>query len=436
MTATRIPNISLFTHTHADYVHAKVGTCKRLNMETAPVPSDRAGQYVRQVAGYRAFIPANLPPNPPLALDGSLVLALSRADRAVGRLDGLSRTLPNPELFVAMYVRREAVLSSQIEGTQSTLDDVLAYQLARRTLGLPGDVEEVIHYVRAMEYGLDRLQTLPLSLRLIREIHGQLLASGRGAERMPGEFRTSQNWIGSAGGLLRDASFVPPPPHEMGQALDNFERFLHSEHGLPPLIESALAHAQFETIHPFLDGNGRVGRLLVTFLLVHRGVLSRPLLYLSYYLKRHRAGYYDRLTAIRVDGEWEAWLRFFLEGVAETAEEATTTAGAIITLRETHTRDAQRLGANGLRLLDILYSQPLINVKLVVDRLGVSAPTAGKLIDSFEEIGILAETTGFRRNRVFRYLPYLKLFEDEPPPEGEDAPVQETEYPIEAGTSG
>ncbi|HET7676978.1 MAG TPA: Fic family protein [Candidatus Limnocylindrales bacterium] len=393
--------------------------------------SDRAGRYVRQAAGYRAFIPSTLPPSPPLAVAGPTMLALSRADQAVGRLDGLSRTLPNPELFVAMYVRREAVLSSQIEGTQSTLDDVLAFELASGSPGLPHDVEEVVNYVRAMEFGLDRLKTLPLSLRLLREIHAELLRSGRGAERMPGEFRTSQNWIGSSGGLLRDATFVPPPPHEMQAALGDLETFLHAEHGFPALVESALAHAQFETIHPFLDGNGRVGRLLVTFLLVHRGVLSRPLLYLSHYLKKHRASYYDRLTSVREDGDWEGWLRFFLAGVAETAEEATRTAEAILTLQQEHRRVAQALGANGLRLLDLLYDRPLINVRVVTTSLSVSAPTANKLVQSFEEMGILTEVTGYRRNRLFRYSPYLSLFEDDEAADG-SVRTQQTEYPQES----
>jgi len=354
------------------------------------------------------------------------VTILSRADQAVGRLDGLSQTLPNPELFVAMYVRREAVLSSQIEGTQSTLDDVLAYELAG-TVGMHRDVEEVVNYVKAMEYGLHRLTTLPLSLRLIREIHGELLSSGRGAERMPGDFRTSQNWIGSAGGLLRDASFVPPPPHEMHEGLGNLETFLHADHGFPPLIESAMAHAQFETIHPFLDGNGRVGRLLVTFLLVHRRVLGRPLLYLSYYLKRHRASYYDRLMAVREDGDWEGWLRFFLTGVAETAEEATGTAGAIVALRERHRAEVQRLGHNGLALLDLLYRNPLVNSRLVMESLAVSVPTAHKLLQSFEELGVLTEITGYRRNRLFRYNVYLALFDEPAAPTEEEAEVQETE---------
>lgn len=399
------------------------------------MPSDRAGRYVRQSTGYSAFIPTPLPPDPPLTLDGPLILALSRAAEAVGRLDGLSRTIPNPEPFVAMYVRREAVLSSQIEGTQSTLDDVLAYELATDTKGLPGDVEVVFNYVRAMEYGLDRLRTLPLSLRLIGEIHSQLLASGRGAERMPGEFRRSQNWIGSTGGLLRDATFVPPPPHEMTEALGRLETFLHSEHGLPPLIESGLAHAQFETIHPFLDGNGRVGRLLVTFLLVHRGILYRPLLYLSYYLKRHRATYYDRLMAVRVDGDWEGWLRFFLAGVAETAQEATETAGRIVAMRDTDRATVQRLGANGLRTLDLLYQRPLVNVRRVVEAVDVSVPTANKLLRDLEGMGIVNELTGYRRNRVFRYTRYLGLFREGDEPVDPHVPTQQTEYPAEEQTA-
>ena len=393
------------------------------------MPSDRAGRYVRQIGGYSAFIPSPLPPDPPLAMDAPLILSLTRAAEAVGRLDGLSRTIPNPELFVAMYVRREAVLSSQIEGTQSTLDDVLAYELATDTNGLPGDVEEVFNYVRAMEYGLERLKDLPLSLRLISEIHSQLLTSGRGAERLPGEFRTSQNWIGSSGGLLRDATYVPPPPHEMTDALGRLETFLHADHGLPRLIESGLAHAQFETIHPFLDGNGRVGRLLVTFLLVHRGVLYRPLLYLSYYLKRHRAAYYDRLMAVRTDGDWEGWLRFFLVGVAETAEEATETASRIVAMRDTDRATVQLLGANGLRMLDFLYERPLVNVRRITEGLGVSAVTANKLLRDLQEMGIVNEVTGYRRNRVFRYSRYLALFQEGGEPVDAATPIQQTEYP-------
>lgn len=350
---------------------------------------------------------------------------LAAAAEAVGRLDGAAHTLPNPQLFVAMYVRREAVLSSQIEGTQSTLDDVLAYELDEGIPDLPRDVEEVVNYVRAMYYGLDRLRHLPLSLRLIREIHSELLTTGRGAERMPGEFRTSQNWIGPQGAGLANASFVPPPPTEMLAALGDFEKYLH-EGAYPVWIDAAIAHAQFETIHPFLDGNGRVGRLLVTFLLVHRKVLTEPLLYLSYYLKRHRAEYYDRLTAVRQDGDWEGWVRFFLRGVAETANEATRTSKAIVTLRDQHREVIAATGGNGLRLLDLLYRQPIVTVKSASAALGVSIPTGAALIDAFVREQLLDEITGKKRNRVFRYSPYLRLFRDDSDTEVDAKTVEET----------
>lgn len=388
----------------------------------------RAGQFVKQPTGYRAFVPAPLPPDPPINYESSLISLLSAADQAVGRLDGVSKTLLNPELFVAMYVRREAVLSSQIEGTQSSLDDVLTYELDPNVRNLPDDVEEVANYVRAMNYGLHRLTTFPLSLRLIREIHSELLTGVRGEDKSPGEFRRSQNWIGGTNASLAQASFVPPPPHEMQVALDNFELFLHGS-AIPALVQCGLAHAQFETIHPFLDGNGRVGRLLITFLLCHREVLHRPLLYISYYLKRNRAEYYDRLTAIREQGNWEGWLQFFLRGVAETATEATDTAGRIIDLREGHRMLIQEkdLGTNTLRLLDVLFQRPVINVNIVKDRLGVSFPTASKLVSQLALLGIIEEITGAQRHRVFRYTPYLDLFAEPQPTAGQDVPIQATE---------
>jgi Fic family protein len=372
------------------------------------------GRYVQQPAGYRAFIPAPLPPEPPVHVDPTMLALLSRADQVLGRLDGTSSTMPNPDLFVAMYVRREAVLSSQIEGTQSTLEDVLAFELDERGQGLPRDVEEVVNYVRAMNYGLKRLDTLPLSLRLLREIHGELLRDVRGADRRPGEFRTSQNWIGAAGATLSQAMYVPPPPWEMEHSLDNFERFLHDDQ-VPALIQCGLAHAQFETIHPFLDGNGRVGRLLITLLLVHRKVLRRPLLYLSHFLKGRRGEYYDWLTAIRDHGDWEGWLRFFLRGVAETAEEATATAQRTIDLRERHRAQLQSagLGTNHLRLLDLLFQNPILNARLASDRLSISFDTAGRLVGQLERLGLLQEVTGGQRYRRYRYTPYLALFEDE-----------------------
>jgi len=379
--------------------------------------TERAGRYARQPTGYRAFIPAPLPPLPPVQLDGGLLELLDRSTLALGRLDGASQILPNPDLFVAMYVRREAVLSSQIEGLQTTIEDVLAFELKGRRRELPGDVKEVVNHVRAMSYGLERLKTLPLSLRLIREIHGVLLTGVRGAERRPGEFRTSQNWIGRAGATLAQASYVPPPVAEMHDALDNFERFLHDDAELPILVHCGIAHAQFEMIHPFLDGNGRVGRLLITFLLVLRGVLHQPLLYLSHFFNLHRSEYYDRLTAIHDHGHWEGWLTFFLRGVAEAAEEAATTARTIIDLRERHRALVQESapGANGLRLLDVLFEKPTVDVSFVAERLDLAFITANRLLAAFERAGLVTEVTGQRRGRVYPYTPYVDLFADREP---------------------
>jgi Fic family protein len=358
---------------------------------------------------------------------------LSEANLAIGRLDGVGRTLPNPDLFVAMYVRREAVLSSQIEGTQSTLDDVLAFELDASAARLPGDVSEVVNHVAAMNYGLARLDALPLSLRLIREIHGQLMAGVRGAEKDPGEFRRTQNWIGPRGGTLNDAAFVPPPVPDLDRLLGDFETFARAPADWPALIHAGMVHAHFETIHPFLDGNGRVGRLLITFLLVHEGVLHRPLLYLSYFLKRHRSEYYDRLMAVRHDGNWEGWLDFFLRGVAETAEEATVTAAAIVQLREQHRALVTDLGHHAMKALDYLYERPVVNVAAIETAAGVSWPTANKLVQQFQDKGLLQEMTGFRRNRVFRYRPYLDLFADASPTDP-DADVPEDPHLTQSET--
>lgn len=374
----------------------------------------RSGRFIRHPTGYRAFHPAPLPPDPPLRIEGELQRFLSDADRALGRLDGITTILPNPDLFVAMYVRREAVLSSQIEGTQASLTDVLVFETGEGQEADLEDVEEVINYVHAMKFGLRRLNELPLSLRLIKEIHAKLLKGVRGQEREPGEFRRTQNWIGPANCTLANASFVPPPPDELPEVLGDLEKFLH-DGNLPPLVHAALVHAQFETIHPFLDGNGRIGRLLVTFLLCQREVLSRPLLYLSHYLKGHRAEYYDRLQAVRIDGKWEEWIAFFLRGVAEVAAEAHATAGRIITLREKHRAQLQgvgKSGANLLRLLDLMYEHPILTARIVETYLDVTFPTATSLIDRMDEMGLLLETTGRKRGRRYSYRPYLKLFED------------------------
>jgi len=370
----------------------------------------RAGRYVQQTTGYRAFLPAPLPPDPPVIYEGELQTLLSNADRDLARLDAIASLLPNPDLFVAMYVRHEAVLSSQIEGTQSTLEDVLAYEADAVRDDTPKDVAEVVNHVRAMNHGLARLPELPLSLRLLREIHAELMQGVRGSEKSPGEFRTSQNWIGGRGSTLATAAFVPPPPNELMNTLGALERFLHDAKAtVPLLVRCGLAHAQFETIHPFLDGNGRVGRLLITLMLCEDGALSRPLLYLSLYLKAHRAEYYDRLTAIRHQGHWEPWLGFFLRGVSVTARVATQTARDIVAMRELH-RAAVIKNAKALVLLDALYRQPTVSVNNVAQILSCTFPTAAKLVRDFAARGWLHELTGYERNRLWRYQPYLDLF--------------------------
>jgi Fic family protein len=327
----------------------------------------------------------------------------------------VARVIPDPDFFVSMYVRREAVLSSQIEGTQSTLEDLLELELESGHSNPDSDVFDLINYVQAMNFGLDRIKTLPLSLRLIREIHKELLRDGRGSRATPGEFRRTQNWIGPQGASIKQATFVPPSALDMKKALHDFEDFLNAEsRRYPTLIEVGLAHAQFETIHPFLDGNGRVGRLLNTFLLVHRGILRQPLLYLSYYFKLHRAEYYDRLMAIRRSGDWEGWIQFFLRGVTQTAREATETAERLFELRESHRSMilGKSLGPNGLLLLSHLFQRPLVNINLVASILGSTFPTASRLVSGFEELGLLKEITGQKRSRMFRYEPYLALFDD------------------------
>ena len=376
----------------------------------------RGGRYLRQISGYRAFFPAPLPPDPPLDLGGERQSLLAQANYALGRLDGAVLTLPNPDLFVFMYVRKEAVLSSQIEGTQSSLQNLLAAEARINDPDAPADVSEVLNYVRAMNHGLARLAELPVSIRLIREIHNVLLEGVRGSRLTPGELRTTQNWIGPAGCTLQDAVFVPPPPHEVPQALGDLERFLHAENSLPVLVQVALAHAQFETIHPFLDGNGRIGRLLITFLLIERKLQSRPVLYLSHYLKRHRTEYYERLQSIRDAGAWEGWLAFFLRGVIEVSEEATHTAAAILRMREDYrakiTEQLGRAAGNGHRIMEKLFDHPLVTVTTVRNWLGCTAAGANNLVNRLVALGLLQEVTGYARNRRFRFDPYLRLFEE------------------------
>ena len=373
----------------------------------------RMGRYVEtSVAGevVRAFVPPSLPPSPPIEVLG-LLERLSVAERALGRLDGIAMLLPQQELFLYFYVRKEAVLSSQIEGTQSTLSDLLRFETEAQAGQPIDDIREVSNYVDAMMYGLGRLDELPLSLRLIREMHERLLDSGRGGSKDPGAFRRSQNWIG--GSRPGTALFVPPPPVEMQACLAALERFMHDgESQLPALIKAGLLHVQFETIHPFLDGNGRIGRLLVTLYLCVQGVLHRPLLYLSLYLKTHRTTYYRLLQEVREHGAWEAWLDFFLAGVAETANQAFDAATRIVDLfrqdRDWITAQSARPGS-ALRLHDLFMRHPYRTANRLVAETGLSAPTVNSALADLAALGIVSETTGRKRNRVFAYTRYLAI---------------------------
>ncbi|MDH4984375.1 Fic family protein [Aminobacter anthyllidis] len=379
-------------------------------------PNLRLGHFVETpVAGamVHAFVPPPLPPEPPIDVL-ALLERLSLAERALGRLDGITMLLPRQELFLYVYVRKEAVLSSQIEGTQSTLSDLLRFETEAQAGQPIDDIREVSNYVDAMMYGLERLEALPLSLRLIREMHARLLQSGRGGTKSPGEFRRSQNWIG--GTRPGNALFVPPPPVEMDACLDALERFMHEEGSrLPALIKAGMLHVQFETIHPFLDGNGRIGRLLVTLYLCVNGVLRTPLLYLSLYLKTHRADYYRLLQEVREHGAWEAWLDFFLTGVADTANQAFDAATRIVELfkedRERITFESDRAGS-ALRIHDLFQQNPYLTANQLVQQTGLSAPTVNAALVDLERFGIVEEVTGRKRGRVFSYRGYLAILSE------------------------
>ncbi|MVA96053.1 winged helix-turn-helix transcriptional regulator [Nitratireductor sp. CAU 1489] len=379
-------------------------------------PDQRLGRYVETpVAGetVRAFVPPPLPPKPQIDVL-ALLDRLSLAERALGRLDGITMLLPRQELFLYMYVRKEAVLSSQIEGTQSTLTDLLRFENQAQTGEPIDDIREVSNYVDAMMYGLERLEELPLSLRLIREMHARLLQSGRGDTKSPGEFRRSQNWIG--GSRPGNALYVPPPVTELDACLDALERFIHEDGSqLPALIKAGLLHVQFETIHPFLDGNGRIGRLLVTLYLCVNGVLRKPLLYLSLYLKAHRADYYRLLQEVREHGNWEAWLDFFLAGVAETANQAFEAATRIVDLfkedRERITNESDRAGS-ALRIHDLFQQNPVLTSNQLVEQTGLSAPTVNAALVDLEKMGLVGEITGRKRGRVFSYQRYLAILSE------------------------
>jgi len=365
---------------------------------------------IRARGGYHAFIPAPLPPK--LAYDDDLVRVLSRADARLSELSGLGRHLPNPHLLIAPYVRREAVLSSRIEGTTTSLAELLLEEVAegasRRS---PADVREVRNYVTALEYGVPRLRTLPLSLRLVRELHARLMRGVRGEHATPGEFRRSQNWIGIPRSTLETAVYVPPPPDHLMEVLGAWERFLHERDQMPELVQCALMHEQFEAIHPFLDGNGRVGRLLITLFLIQCGRLSQPLLYLSAYIERHRGEYYDRLQAVRTDGDWKGWLQFFLTGIEEIAREAVRHAGKLMDLRE---RWRGRLShyPKATQLIDALFVNPYMSVARAQRILKVSNPTARQTVARLEKLGMLSEITGREWGRLYLARPILRVIEN------------------------
>jgi Fic family protein len=369
-----------------------------------PVPS-AGGEKVR------AFVPKPLPPTPPLQITPDLQELISNATLALGRLDGLSNTLPVAGLFIYSYIRKEAVLSSQIEGTQSSLDDLLLFE-NDETPGVPlNDVQEVSSYVAAMSHGLKRLAELPLSLRLIREVHGVLLSKGRGSSKGPGEFRRTQNWVG--GTRPGNAIFVPPPADLLLDCLGSLENFLHDKpERTPLLIKAALSHVQFETIHPFLDGNGRLGRLLITLLLRAEGALHEPLLYLSLFFKQHRQEYYDLLQRVRLTGDWESWLSFFLAGVAETAMQAATAANQLVGLAaadETRIRALGRAAGSALRVHRLLQSRPLSSIARASEDLKLTFPTVAASLRNLQKLGIVSETTGGKYGRLYAYRKYLDI---------------------------
>lgn len=368
----------------------------------------RAGHFMNQPSGYKSFVPKDLPPDPPIEYDNEMLRLLSDADRKLGRLDGITQILPNPDLFVAMYVQKEAVLSSQIEGTQASLSDLLDADSSAKK---QDSIKEVVNYVGAMYYGLERLEDFPLCLRLFREIHAKLLEGSRGSERNPGEFRKSQNWIGPEGCTLQTASFVPPVVPDMMEALNNLEKFIQEDHDMPALVKIALIHAQFETIHPFLDGNGRVGRLLITFWLCYEGILSQPLLYLSYYFKQNRLDYYDRLMEARKKGDWENWIKFFLTGVAIVADEATETATSIINMKEKYGNlEIIKNNANYQKLLEALFEHPIVTKKEVAKMLDIAHQTASTIVAEFCSESILVDVTPeMSRNKRFSFAQYISL---------------------------
>lgn len=375
--------------------------------------NNRAGAFVSNLTGemaYQSFRPAPLPPNPPIALSGELVAKLVEANKKLAALDGLSARIPNMDLFVSMYVRKEALLSSQIEGTQCTLDDILNPLMEENT---NRNVSDVVNYIKATEFALNRLHSLPLCNRLIKETHAVLMEGVRGQEKSPGEFRYSQNWIGGQGSTIRNARYIPPNPEDMQTAMSDLEKYMNGDDSLDPLIQAALIHYQFETTHPFLDGNGRVGRLLITLFLMEQGILSHPALYISYFLKMNRIEYYDRMTQVRKTGDYEQWVMFFLQALSDSAGDAIQTIDALTAL---HNQSVAKLGAfskrqqtNLLKLFAYIETNPIIDVQKTAAALGLSYNTVSKMVTILVDEGILRQTDKAGKAKIYSYDDYLDI---------------------------
>lgn len=375
--------------------------------------TNRAGTRVSNLSGemaYESFRPASLPPDPPIQVGGELLTKLIDANKKVAILEGLSSRIPNMSLFVSMYVRKEALLSSQIEGTQCTLEDILNPLIENNT---NRDVSDVVNYIRATEFALERLKTLPLCNRLIKETHAVLLESVRGQEKTPGEFRYSQNWIGGQGSTIKNARYIPPNPNDMLTAMSDLEKYINNDDSLDPLIQAALIHYQFETIHPFLDGNGRVGRLLITLFLMEKGILTTPALYISYYLKMNRVEYYDRMTQVRRTGDYEQWVTFFLQAFADSAEDAIRTIDQLTALHDTNLLKfdtlTKRQRSSVLKVFTYLESNPIIDIQKTADFLKVSYNTVSKIVSILIEKGILEQTAKSGKAKIYSYTAYLNI---------------------------
>jgi len=375
----------------------------------------RAGKLKTNLSGeaaYKSFAPAPLPPNPPIALDSEAVELLVKANKQLALLGGIAARIPNVNLFMPMYVRKEALMSSQIEGTQATLEDVLDPLIAENA---NRNVADVINYTKATEYAIARLEELPLCSRLIKEAHGVLMKDVRGQEKSPGEFRTSQNWIGAQGSTLKDARYIPPSPQDMTAAMSDLEKYINSDDELDVLIRASLIHYQFETIHPFLDGNGRIGRLLITLYLMEKGVLTTPALYISYFLKKNRIEYYDRLSEVRRNGNYEQWVKFFLQAIHESAEDATLAIDRLTALHDKNIKAVDGMGRaakTARRLFFFLEENPIIEIKKTADQLGTTFKTISDSVRRLCEMGILAQSSGDQRNRTFSYAAYLDILRE------------------------